>query len=298
MLTINPKEETVARIHALLLGSVAPRPIAFASTMDKDGNPNLSPFSFFNCFSANPPILVFSPARRGRDNTTKDTYENVKVVPEVVINVVNYDMVHQASLASTEYPKGVNEFTKAGFTALKSDLVKPFRVKESPVQMECKVLQVIELGHEGGAGNLVICEVLRMHINESILNAEGKIDPDKIDLVARMGSDYYCRASGDSVFEVEKPNMKIGIGVDAISEKIRSSKILTGNNLGQLGNVQQLPDAEDVKGFAENNEELKNILSSLKNNPEKRDDELHLLAKKYLDSGKVTEGWKVLLAEI
>ena len=238
MLTINPKEVKVPVLHSYLLGAVAPRPIAFASTIDKNGNPNLAPFSFFNVFSANPPIAIFSPARSGRTGITKHTHDNINEVPEVVINVVSYSMVQQTSLASTEYPKGVNEFEKAGFTALKSELVKPYRVKESPVQMECKVNQVIELGNQGGAGNLVVCEVLLIHVDENILDANKNIDPNKIDLVSRMGGNWYCRASGNTLFEVEKPIATMGIGIDKIPAHIRNSKVLTGNNLGQLGNVE------------------------------------------------------------
>src|SRR6185369_3924370 len=207
MFTINPKEIKTSLFHSYMLSAIAPRPIAFSSTIDKDGIPNLSPFSFFNAFGSHPPIVVFSPSRRVRDNTTKHTLENVYEVKEVVINVVNYAMVQQASLASCEYPKGVNEFEKAGFTPIPSELVKPFRVKESPVQMECKVLQVIETGHEGGAANLIICEILLMHIHDDILNEQGKIDQNKIDLVARMGGDKYCRASGSAIFSVPKPNL-------------------------------------------------------------------------------------------
>ena len=205
MLTLNPSELPVQKLHQYLLGAVGPRPIAFASTIDADGNPNLAPFSFFNVFSANPPILIFSPARSGRSNTTKDTYNNVKLVPEVVINVVNYQIVHQMSLASSPYPSGVNEFVKSGFTALKSETVQPMRVAESPVQFECKVNQVVELGTEGGAGNLIICEVTRIHINEDVLDENGMIDQHKIDLVARMGGDWYCRADKQAMFEIKKP---------------------------------------------------------------------------------------------
>ena len=226
MLTIDPKEIAVPKMHGYLLGAVAPRPIAFASTVDKDGNVNLSPFSFFNVFSANPPILVFSPARRGRDNTTKHTYENVLEVPEVVINIVNYDMVQQASLSSTEYDKGVNEFIKSGLTPVASERVKPPRVGESPVSFECKVNEVVSLGPNGGAGNLVICEVLLVHIKEEVLDEEGRIDPVKLDAVARMGGDYYCRAQGDALFTVPKPLATKGIGVDQIPAPIRNSKIL------------------------------------------------------------------------
>lgn len=286
MLTINPQEIKTPLLHSYLLGAVAPRPIAFASTIDKDGNANLSPFSFFNVFSAKPPILVFSPAKSGRTGANKNTFDNVKEVPEVVINVVNFDLVQQASLSSTEYPKGVNEFEKAGLTMLKSDKIRPFRVKESPVQLECKVNQIIELGQEGGAGNLIICEILLMHINENVLDANQAIDPNKIDLVARMGANYYCRASGASLFEVAKPIANLGIGVNAIPEKIRNSKVLTGNNLGQLGNVEHLPTAQELLDFrATTDIELK-----------MNEQESHTKAKEMLDKGLVMEAWKILLS--
>jgi flavin reductase (DIM6/NTAB) family NADH-FMN oxidoreductase RutF len=276
------------------LGAISPRPICFASTIDIDGRPNLSPFSFFNVFGANPPTLIFSPARRVRDNTVKHTLENVYATKEVVINVVNYAMVQQASLSSCEYPVGVNEFEKAGFTPLASEKVQPFRVKESPVQMECIVKQIIETGQEGGAGNLVICEPVMLHINENILDAQGKIDPHKIDLVARMGGDYYCRASGDAVFEVAKPHIKLGIGVDALPLAIRNSNILTGNNLGQLGNVHELPFVD----AAFYDDHLKNIIQYYSVTPEEMDRELHHYAKKLLDEGKVTAAWQVLLTAV
>jgi flavin reductase (DIM6/NTAB) family NADH-FMN oxidoreductase RutF len=246
MRSIDPKELETGKFHGLLLGAVAPRPIAFASTIDADGRPNLAPFSFFNVFSANPPIAIFSPARRVRGNTTKHTLHNVEAVKEVVINVVNYDMVQQMNLASTEYPDGVNEFEKAGLTAVASDLVRPFRVKESPVQLECKVREVIKLGDEGGAGNLIVAEIVRMHISEDVLDENGNIDPNKIDLVARMGGDWYCRASGDALFEIAKPGRDHGMGVDAIPEHIRESHVLTGNDLGLLGSVAALPSRERV----------------------------------------------------
>lgn len=238
---IIPGEIKTGELHAYLLGAIAPRPICFASTVDEEGQPNLSPFSFFNLFGSNPATLIFSPSRRVRDNTIKHTLENIYATKQVVINVVNYAMVQQASLSSCEFPKGTSEFEKAGFTPLASDFVKPFRVKESPVQLECIVKQVIETGNQGGAGNLVICEPVVVHINDDILDANGKIDPQLIDLVARMGADYYCRASGNAVFEVAKPNLKLGIGVDALPWGIRNSAILTGNNLGQLGNVHEFP---------------------------------------------------------
>ena len=246
MVSLDPKELTIPLLHQYLLGSIGPRPIAFASTIDKDGNRNLAPFSFFNVFSANPPILIFSPARSGRTNTTKDTHNNVKEVAEVVINAVTYDMVHQMSLASSPFEAGVDEFEKAGFTPVASDTIRPFRVKESPVQMECKVLEVKELGQNGGAGNLVICEVLKIHISESVLDEKGMIDQEKIDLVSRMGGNWYCRANGESLFEVDKPLTTIGIGVDALPAKIKMCKELTGNDFGILGNLQSVPNNEEM----------------------------------------------------
>ncbi|MFY7708585.1 MAG: flavin reductase family protein [Flavobacteriales bacterium] len=292
MLTIDPKELAVPALHAYLLGAVAPRPIAFASTLDEEGNPNLSPFSFFNVFSSNPPILIFSPARRGRDNTTKHTYENAKVVRECVINIVNYDIVQQMSLASVEYPKGVNEFVKAGLTPIASDLVKPFRVKESPVQIECKINDVIELGTNAGAGNLVICEVLRMHIDEKILDEKGNIDPFKIDQVARLGGDWYARVR-PGLFEVAKPNVKIGIGVDQIPNDIRFSKILTGNHLGQLGNVEILPDETSVNEYKLT--ELADLFIEFENDQASLEIELHKRAATLLDAGDVQLAWLTLL---
>lgn len=293
MLSIDPKTLPVAKVHSYLLGAVAPRPIAFASTLDEEGNPNLSPFSFFNVFSANPPIAIFSPARRGRDNTTKHTYENVKKVKECVINIVNYDMVQQMSLASVEYPKGVNEFVKAGFTPIASEVVKPFRVKESPVQLECIVKDVVELGTEGGAGNLVICEVVRIHINEEILDANGRIDPEKIDLVARMGGDWYSRAKL-GLFEVAKPNEKIGIGVDQIPSDIRLSNILTGNHLGQLGNSEVLPDETSVNEYKLT--ELAELFIEFEDDAQKLEHALHEKAASFLNEGKVNDAWLTLLS--
>jgi len=295
MFTINPKEIKTAVLHSYMLAAIAPRPIAFASTIDKEGNPNLSPFSFFNAFGSNPPIVVFSPARRVRDNTTKHTLQNVYEIKETVINVVNYAMVQQASLASCEYPKGVNEFEKAGFTPIESVMVKPFRVKESPVQMECKVLNVIETGHEGGAANLIICEILLMHINENILTEEKRIDPNKIDLVARMGGDLYCRASGNALFEVAKPNSKLGIGIDNIPESIRHSKVLTGNNLGQLGNVEILPSKEEIESY-KNNAVLKDLVERFGDDQRELMLHIHKLAKTLLEQKEVNEAWKVLLS--
>lgn len=292
MMKVTPGEVKTAQLHAYLLGAVAPRPICFASTVDAEGHPNLSPFSFFNVFGSNPPTLVFSPSRRVRDNTIKHTLENIYATREVVINVVSYAMVQQASLSSCEFPKGVSEFEKSGFTPVASEKIKPFRVKESPVQMECVVRDIIETGQGGGAGNLVICEPVLLHINENILDANGRIDPQKIDLVARMGADYYCRASGDAVFEVEKPNLKVGIGVDALPAGIRNSHILTGNNLGQLGNVSELPAIDATF----NDDHLKNIIQYYSINPDEMEKELHSYAKQLLAQNKVNEAWQVLLA--
>ena len=295
MRSIDPKELETGKFHGLLLGAVAPRPIAFASTIDADGRPNLAPFSFFNVFSANPPIAIFSPARRVRGNTTKHTLHNVEAVKEVVINVVNYDMVQQMNLASTEYPDGVNEFEKAGLTAVASDFVRPFRVKESPVQLECKVREVIKLGDEGGAGNLIIAEIVRMHISEDVLDENGNIDPNKIDLVARMGGDWYCRASGDALFEVAKPSRDHGIGIDAIPEHIRESHVLTGNDLGLLGSVAALPSQEELDAFRSEPK----MASFLKMNDRNRNDvqkQLHQNAQMLLGQGKIKEAWMMLLA--
>jgi len=294
MRTIDPKDVSTAELHGYLLGAVGPRPIAFASTIDDQGRPNLSPFSFFNVFSANPPIMIFSPARRGRDNTTKHTYENVLKVKEVVINVVNYDIVEQMSLSSTEYDEGVNEFVKAGLTPIPSDTIRPFRVKESPVQFECKVNDVVSLGTEGGAGNLVICEVQKIHIEEGILDENGKIDQTKIDLVARMGGNFYTRAHGDSLFEIAKPLRTQGIGVDQIPEDIKRSDVLTGNNLGQLGNVASLPDETTVNEYRLI--ELSEIFQELEDQPKELEVRLHEMAKKLLENGNVTDAWKTLLA--
>jgi flavin reductase (DIM6/NTAB) family NADH-FMN oxidoreductase RutF len=287
-----PGEIKTALLHAYLLGSVGPRPICFASTVDENGVPNLSPFSFFNVFGSKPPILIFSPARRVRDNTTKHTLQNIQATQEVVINIVNYNIVQQVSLASCEYPKGVNEFVKAGLTPIASDMVKPFRVKESPVQLECKVNQVIETGTEGGAGNLIICEVLCMHINDEVLNEDGKINPHKIDLVARMGGDYYCRASGNAVFEVPKPNTNLGIGVDALPEPIRNSPVLTGNNLGVLGNSTSIPVVAEMLY----DDRLSQIVRDYEQDEKAKLYALHKYAKELLEVGDVSKAWQVLLA--
>ena len=283
MLSFLPKDLETPKLHSYLLSAVAPRPIAFASTVDKDGRPNLSPFSFFNVFSANPPILIFSPARRVRGNTTKHTLENVEVTNEVVINVVNYDIVQQMSLSSTEYPEGVNEFEKAGLTMLKSDIVKPFRVAESPIQMECKVNEIVKLGTEGGAGNLVICEVVKMHINDEVLDENGAIDQVKLDLVSRAGGSFYSRAKS-GFFEIPKPLRTLGIGVDALPEHVRNSNILTGNDLGLLANVETLPTEDAILAFKQKHDLSKINL-----------EEKHKKAQDFLSYNDVESAWKMLL---
>lgn len=292
-MVITPGEISTKQLHAYLLGSVAPRPICFASTIDKEGNPNLSPFSFFNVFGSKPPICIFSPARRVRDNTIKHTLENIQETGEVVINVVTYDMVQQMSLASCEYPKGVNEFIKSGFTPVASEIVKPFRVKEAPVSLECKLLQIIETGTEGGAANLIICEVIKMHIDERILDEEQQIDPHKIDLVARMGKDFYCRASGDAVFEVPKPNLNLGVGMDALPAAIRNSTILSGNDLGILANSTEIPLISETS----DDERLKMILQDYSNDEQLLQQALHQYAKELIARHEVTQAWQVLLTE-
>lgn len=290
MISIEPKDISSAKLQGYLQSAVGPRPIAFASTIDKNGKPNLSPFSFFNVFSANPPILIFSPARRVRDNSIKHTLINAEATREVVINIVNFDMVQQTSLSSTEYADGVNEFLKAGFSAIPSDLVKPYRVAQSPVQFECKVNEIISLGTQGGAGNLVICEVLKMHINEAVLDENGNIDPYKIDLVSRMGGNWYSRAN-QGLFEVAKPLTTLGIGVDQIPDYIKESPIFDGNDLGKLGNIEALPTTEEINTFVNKNFAVKGVLSS--------DDVLKKFqkAKDYLDKNDVDSAWKVLLAK-
>ncbi|RLD19920.1 MAG: flavin reductase family protein [Bacteroidetes bacterium] len=285
--TIDPKSISVPELHGILLSSIAPRPIAFASTIDKNGKVNLSPFSFFNVFSANPPILIFSPARRVRDNTTKDTLDNVHEVKEVCISVVNYEMVQQVSLSSTEYDKGVNEFVKAGFTEEASEKITPPRVKESPVSYECVVKDIQPMGSEGGAGNLVVCEVVLIHIDEAILDKNNKIDPHKIDSVARMGGDWYCRVDSNNIFEVAKPQQKKGIGIDKLPSEIKTSTILTGNNLAMLANVEAIPLLETIKSQF-SHQEL-DILSGLAG------EYRHRKAQEYLTAGEIDKAWLTLL---
>jgi flavin reductase (DIM6/NTAB) family NADH-FMN oxidoreductase RutF len=296
MLTINVSELSPAQLQNYMQYAIAPRPICFATTIDAQGNINLSPFSFFNMFSTNPPVCVFSPARRVRDNTTKHTLENILEVPECVINIVNYDMVQQMSLSSTEYAKGVNEFEKAGFTMQDSKLVKPPRVREAPVQMECLVTQVIPLGDQAGAGNLILAEVKLIHIDEHVLDESGKIDQEKMDLVARLGGDWYCRVTPENLFKVAKPLTTLGIGVDALPQEVRHSMELTGNDLGMLGNVEALPSASEIDDMR-TNAAVKEVLDATIGDSGTRTRELHALAKEFLRQGRVSDALKIVLLD-
>lgn len=289
--TIDPNTISTAELQQILLTAVAPRPIALASTVDKNGNVNLSPFSFFNVFSANPPILIFSPARRIKDNTSKHTYENIKEVKEVVVNIVNFSMVEQMSLSSTEYAKGVNEFTKSGFTAIASDRIKPPRIAEAPISFECIVDNVIELGTDGGAGNLIISRVVNIHIRNEYKGNDGNLDTEKLDLVARMGGSWYCRASKDSLFEIPKPIYSTGIGVDALPMHARNSKVLTGNDLGRLGNMAEKPSFESIEKH-KNTPDVRDALQSP--TEEDKHKKLHSIVKKHLDNANVQEALSIL----
>lgn len=292
MLSLFLKDLSPADVQNYLQHAIAPRPICFASTINSLGEVNLSPFSFFNLFSSNPPILIFSPARRVRDNTTKHTLQNVMEIPEVVINIVDYEMVQQTSLASCEFPKGINEFIKGGFTAEVATIVSPPMIKESKIKMECKVIEIKPLGTEGGAGNLVICEVVCIHIDEGILDEKNKIDQTKMQHVARLGGDWYCKVDKDSLFKVAKPNSQLGIGFDALPESIRCSNILSANNLGQLANVHELPFIDTTF----HDDKLKNIIEYFSINPEDMEREVHVYASALLKEGKIQEAWQVLLA--
>ena len=291
--TIDPNSISTPELHKILLSAVAPRPIALASTIDTDGNVNLSPFSFFNVFSANPPIMIFSPARRGRDNTTKHTYENVKQQQEVVINIVNYAIVEQMSLSSTEYGAGVNEFIKAGFTQVASEVVKPPRVGEAPISFECTVDKVIELGYDGGAGNLVISRVQRIHIQEHYLNDKGDLDTQKLDLVARMGESWYCRASGDALFEIPKPIFNKGIGVDQLPSHVLKSTILNGNHLGRLGNMEFLSSETPIVNHKQS-EQIKRILKI--NDDLKKREALHKYALTFIEKNDLETALSILFS--
>jgi flavin reductase (DIM6/NTAB) family NADH-FMN oxidoreductase RutF len=293
MLSLDPKELHQPKLHQYLLGAIGPRPIAFASTLDAEGRSNLAPYSFFNVFSSNPPILIFSPARRGRDNTTKHTLENALVTKECVINIVNYAMVEQMSLASTEYPEGVSEFEKTGLTPIASEVVKPFRVKEAPVQFECKINDVVALGTQGGAGNLVICEVVRIHVSEDILDEDGRISPVKIDQVARMGGHFYTRAN-QGLFQLPQPMTQVGIGFDKMPEDVRTSQVLTGNELAQLAGVEALPNETEVNEYKLT--ELADMFMEYEGRASELEQQLHQRAKALVADKKITEAWMTLLA--
>ena len=294
MLSIDLIKMGLPKAHHYLLGAVGPRPICFASTIDEKGQANLAPFSFFNVFSSNPPIAIFSPARSGRTGQHKDTYNNVQKVKEVVINLVDYKMVEQMSLASSPYSPDVDEFIKSGLTPIKSERVKPFRVKEAPVQMECEVIEIKELGQNGGAGNLIICKILKLHIAEHVLNEKQMIDQEKIDLVARMGGDWYCRTDKNSMFEIKKPITTKGIGFDKIPEEILKSSILTGNDLGQLGGIEAFPDETSVNDFKL--VELSDLFIELEDDASALEIELHKKAKEFLAKNELDAAWKTLLS--
>ncbi|MGB0886203.1 MAG: flavin reductase family protein [Chitinophagales bacterium] len=285
MYSINPYDLPIRERHQLIIGAVGPRPICWASTVNEAGEINLAPYSFFNAYSSNPPILVFSSNRRGRDNTTKDTLHNIEATREVVINIVPYSLVNQMTISSTDYSAEVNEFEKAGVTPLESELVKPFRVKESPVQFECKVTEIIPLGSEGGAGNLFICEIVKMHFSERVLDEDKTLNPFKLDLVARMGKSYYCRANKDSIFEIENPFPKQNLGFDKLPLKILESKVLTGNEIAQLAMETEIPSEEDVADFMKVNEHFVHLSN----------EEKHSLASKFIAEAKVADAFKLLL---
>ncbi len=295
MSIIDPNSIPAHHLHRILLTAVAPRPIAFASTISASGIANLSPFSCFNAFGVNPSTLIFSPSRSGRTNELKDTYLNIKEVPEVVINVVTYQMVEQVNLASTEFEPEINEFYKAGFTPIASEKIKPFRVKESPVQIECKVRQVIETGTGAGAANLVICEVLLIHVNDKVLDKTGMIDTRKLDLVGRMGADYYVKASGNALFTLEKPMSKVAIGIDALPEDVRLSPILSGNDLGRLGSQQMMPSAPEIKKYAQS-ADFRMLTAKHSGDMLKLTGETHSLARKLIAENHVHEALLLVLA--
>jgi flavin reductase (DIM6/NTAB) family NADH-FMN oxidoreductase RutF len=293
-MTIDMTDLSLVRQQQYLQHAIAPRPVCFASTIDRNGEVNLSPFSFFNLFSINPPIVIFSPLKRMRDNKTKHTLDNVREVPEVVINIVDFDMVQQVSLASCEFPKGINEFIKAGFTSEPATIVRPPMVKESKIKLECRVNEIKEMGTEGGAGNLILCQVVRMHIDDAILNEDMMIDQQKLNLVARLGGDWYSEVNNRNLFKVPKPNTQVGIGIDQLPESVRKSRILTGNNLGQLANVNELPVIEP--SFTD--DKLKNIIQYYSINPEEMESEIHLYAKELLDHNQLSAAWQVLLSTV
>jgi flavin reductase (DIM6/NTAB) family NADH-FMN oxidoreductase RutF len=291
MPSYDPRELPLPKRQGFLTAAVGPRPIAFASTIDKEGNVNLAPYSFFNAFSSEPPVLVFSSNRSGRTGETKDTYKNIKEHAEVCINVVTYNMVQQVSFASSEFPRGVNEFEKAGFSAVTSETIKPPRVKESPVQFECVVKKIVELGDQGGAGNLFICEIQKMHIADDILSDNGRIEQAKIDLVGRSGANWYVRVNEQSLFEVPKPKKPLGIGIDQFPEQVRKSTVLTGNDLGLLAAIENLPESKEIEQVT-NWPEVADIKMAEKSTRGKLGQKL---AQKYLQAGEIEKAWKIIL---
>lgn len=294
--SILPADLSTKDLHGILLGAVAPRPIAFASTVDSEGNPNLSPFSYFNVFSSQPPILVFSPSKRVRDNSTKDTAENVQQCPEVAISIVSYQILHQMVITSGEYPKEVNEFEKAGLTAAPSTKIAPPFVAESPAAFECKVNDIIPLGQEGGAGSLVICEVVYIHVKEAILDSHGKIDPFKLDAMGRMGGNWYCRAQGDALIEVNRPGRALGMGIDQLPAHVNDSLVLTGNDLGKLASLATLPNDEDIALYNKQ-PHIQKLFQQSNGRMEEFRHNLHLLAQELIEKNEIIEAWKVLLQE-
>ena len=292
MLTINPKEIATRDLHQFILGSVAPRPIAFASTIDENGIPNLAPYSFFNAFSSNPPILVFSSNRKVEDNTTKDTLHNIKVNKEVVINVVNYSIVRQMAIASVEYDSNIDEFAKTGLTALASETVTPPRIKESPVHMECKVKEIITLGDGGGAGHLIICEVIRMHVSKSVMDDRNRIDPQKIDLVARLGKTYYARIKGDCIFELHQAVNQIPIGWDGLPEELKESKVFTGHDLGVFASKLAFPSEEQIAEVIANDHKVKSLMVGGASK------ELQSYARQLISEGKEEEAFCIAMASL
>ena len=293
---IDPKELTPSKLHDHLLSAVAPRPIAFVSTVDNEGNVNLSPFSFFNVFGSNPPIMIFSPARSGRTGATKNTHDNVKEIPECVVNIAHYDMLYQMNLAAGMYPKGTNEFAKSGLTPVASETVKPPRVGESFASFECKVINVIETGEHGGAGNLIVCEVLMIHIADSVLDSDGSIDPLKMNYIARMGKQNWCRVGVENMFTMPGFKManELGMGFDLLPEGIRKSKYLSGNDLAQLAASDKIPTEKELFEMRDV-AEVQIVVNKYGHDFDLFEKEMHLLAKQEIYQHNVWLAWKMLM---
>ncbi len=296
MRVITPGEVETKDLHQFILGAVAPRPIAFVSTIDDDGIPNIAPYSFFNAFSSNPPVLVFSSNRRVADNTTKDTLHNVELNQELVVNVVNYEIVHQMALASISYPSDIDEFAKSGLTPIPADLVKPFRIKESPAHFECKVSEIITLGNHGGAGHLIICNVLRMHVCESVIDDKNRINPHKMDLVGRMGRSHYVRAQGEAVFDLYQSVMKPALGFDSLPKHILNSNVLSGSDIAKMAGLYKFPDVNELADLMKNNHDLKSVFSSAESSDNILIDNLHRLVKNTIDDGRIEEAFQIAMS--